>query len=412
MRPVKNKIDGLLNNHIPFLPLSEIFEIRNGYTPSKSETAYWDNGNVPWFRIEDIRRGGRVLDAAAQKCSISGVKSGKLFEEYSLIISTLATIGEHALVTVPFIANQQLTVLTPKADYKERLSPKFMLYFGYKLADWCRRNTVTASFASVDIVGFRKFQFPLPPIEVQHEIVRILDTFTELEAALEAEMEARKLQLTGLLDHFYPVSETHATETHATETLTLGECGEFIRGNGMLKSTLTKVGTPAIHYGEIHTHYLASTRTTRSFVSNEYAAKLRKANPGDVILATTAEDNLGVAKACAWLGNMPAAVSGDAYIYRSNLHPLFAAYFFQSRNFALQKATQITGTKVKRISGAALAKVRIPRIGQGEQAQIGELLQKIDSLAQGNSSGLQAEIAARRKQYEYYRDQLLNFNED
>lgn len=184
----------------------------------------------------------------------------------------------------------------------------------------------------------------------------------------------------------------------------LGECGEFIRGSGLQKSDLTDAGVPAIHYGQIHTHYGIWTDSTKSFTLPERAAKLRRAKPGDLVIATTSEDDQAVAKATAWLGMEEAAVSGDAYIYRHHLDPRFVAYFFASERFQEQKTRHVTGTKVRRVSGDALAKIRIPVPPLDVQREIVRILDQFTQL----EAELEAELEARRVQYEHYRHELLD----
>src|SRR5690606_6833554 len=82
----------------------------------------------------------------------------------------------------------------------------------------------------------------------------------------------------------------------------LGDVGEFIRGNGLQKSDLSDEGMPAIHYGQVHTHYGTWAETTKSFIDPSVAANLRRAKFGDLVIATTSEDDASVAKATAWLG--------------------------------------------------------------------------------------------------------------
>src|SRR5690606_3687185 len=81
-----------------------------------------------------------------------------------------------------------------KSEYDDLVDIKFVFYYCFLLGEWCRNNVTTSSFASVDMRGFKKFKFPIPPLPVQKEIVRILDKFTSLEAELEAELEARTRQ--------------------------------------------------------------------------------------------------------------------------------------------------------------------------------------------------------------------------
>ena len=109
------------------------------------------------------------------------------------------------------------------------------------------------------------------------------------------------------------------------------------------KADFIESGVGCIHYGQIHTHYRTSATKTITFVSPGLANRLRHARTGDLVIATTSEDNEAVGKAVAWLGAEAIAVSGDAYIYRHSLDPKYVAYFFQSEQFSVQKKPYITG---------------------------------------------------------------------
>lgn len=203
------------------------------------------------------------------------------------------------------------------------------------------------------------------------------------------------------------VAETAPT---GVESKALGEVGVFIRGSGLPKSALTETGFPAIHYGQIHTHYGTSADTTKSFTDPGLAAKLRHAQPGDLIVVTTSEDDEAVAKATAWIGEGEVAVSGDAYIFRHTLDPLYAAYFFQTRAFRNQKQRHITGTKVRRVSGDSLSKIQIPVPPIAVQREIVEVLDRLSALAGDLRESLAKESGARRAQYLHYRHSLLDFS--
>lgn len=189
------------------------------------------------------------------------------------------------------------------------------------------------------------------------------------------------------------------------EFKTLGEVGTFIRGNGLQKSDLIDVGFPAIHYGQIHTFYDTWATQTKSFVAPAIAERFRRAKPGDLVVATTSEDDEAVGKAVAWLGDREAAVSGDAYIYRHSLEPKYVSYFFQSEQFRIQKKRSITGTKVRRISGDKLAKIKIPIPPLNVQREIIRILDLFKKL----EGELEAELDARERQYAHYSEQLLTF---
>jgi len=148
--------------------------------------------------MEDIRENGRILGASLQKITTEAVKGGKLFPANSIIVATSATIGEHALITVPHLSNQRFTSLTLKPEFTERLNMKFAFYYCFLLDEWCRNNITTSSFASVDMNKFKRFRFPLPSLEEQQRIVAILEKFdtlvNDLSSGLPAEIAARRQQ--------------------------------------------------------------------------------------------------------------------------------------------------------------------------------------------------------------------------
>lgn len=193
MSKLEELIQKLCPNGVEYKCISELFNTRNGYTPSKAKKEYWENGSIPWFRMEDIREKGRILADSSQHVSEMAIK-GKLFPANSIIVATSATIGEHALITVPSIANQRFTYLMLKEEYKGQVNMMFIYYYCFKLDEYCKECLNQGNFASVDMKKFAKFKFPIPPVEVQNEIVYILDNFTELIFELTDELEARKKQ--------------------------------------------------------------------------------------------------------------------------------------------------------------------------------------------------------------------------
>lgn len=405
MAEVMNYIDRLVAELCPdgveYRPIEELFTTRNGYTPSKSNSSYWENGTVPWFRMEDIRENGGILSESLQSVHESALKKGGMFPADSIIVATSATIGEHALINVDFLCNQRFTVLILKDEFKNLLSPKFLYYYSFVLDRWCLSNTTQSSFASVDMKRFKKFEFPVPPLEIQEAIVEILDKFTNLEAELEAELEARTLQYEYYRDSLF--------EALDCPRVPLGSLGTFVRGNGLQKKDLQESGNPVIHYGQVFTRYGLHEDKTLSYANDEVYDKLRKAEKGNLVIATTSENDEDVCKALAWLGETPAGISGDAYIYRHEMNPKYVSYFFTTHDFQRQKLRHITGTKVRRVSGKNLETIEIPLPSLEEQQRIVDILDRFDTLTTSLSEGLPAELAARRSQYEYYRDQLLSF---
>lgn len=277
------------------------------------------------------------------------------------------------------------------------------------------------------ISKYSMFTIPVPPLEVQEEIVRILDRFDVYAAELQAELQARKEQYEyyrNLLLTFNPAGcageaddeqegcvTTLGGHSYPIQWKTMGEVGTFIRGNGLQKKDFTESGVGCIHYGQIYTYYGTFTTETKSFVSEEFAKKLRKAQTGDLVIATTSENVEDVGKAVVWLGKDEIAISGDAYVYKHNQNPRYIAYLLQTDRFLAFKRMNVSGTKVTRISGDSLAKYPIPIPPLELQEKIVAILDRFETLVNDLSEGLPAEIAAVKEQYEYYRNRLLTFKE-
>ena len=190
----------------------------------------------------------------------------------------------------------------------------------------------------------------------------------------------------------------------------MGEIGNFIRGQNIKKSDFIDSGLGCIHYGQIHTYFGTWAIEPKTFIKANSGINLRQAFKGNLVIATTSENDSGVAKAVAWLGKN-VAVSTDTYIFKHTQNPKYISYFFQTHFFQKQKMPYITGTKVRRISSKGLSKILIPIPSLEVQEEIVSILDKFDVLVSDLSMGLPAEIKARRKQYEYYRDRLLTFEE-
>jgi type I restriction enzyme S subunit len=192
----------------------------------------------------------------------------------------------------------------------------------------------------------------------------------------------------------------------------LGEMGELVRGNGLPKTDFTESGIPAIHYGQIYTYYGLSTSSTKSFVSPETAKKLKKVNWGDVVITNTSENLEDVGKAVVYLGERQAVTGGHATIFKphKNILGKYFAYFTQTDIFSGEKRKYSKGAKVIDVSASDMAKISIPipcPENQEKSLEIqGEIVRILD-----NFTELTAELTARKKQYNHYRDQLLRFED-
>lgn len=249
-------------------------------------------------------------------------------------------------------------------------------------------------------VNLSKIDIPVPPLEVQREIVRILNKFTTLEA--------RRAQYEYYRNHLLSY-ESLACRGPVTWK-SLGDVTELKRGSGMPKALFTDSGVPAIHYGHIYTKYGIHTMHPAAYVAASEANKLVKVHPGDLVIANTSENLDDVGRAVVWLGDEDAVTGGHATVVRpSALDPVFLAHYLRTDDFGLKKRKIAQGTKVIEMSAVNLAKILIPVPSREEQRRIADLLDRFDTLVNDISSGLPAEIEARRAQYEHYRDRLLSF---
>jgi type I restriction enzyme S subunit len=289
----------------------------------------------------------------------------------------------------------------------EDVVPKFAYhYFAARFKKYILAKAVNATVTSIRKPMITTFPIPVPPLDVQRELVRILDVFTDLEANLAAELQA-ELQCRRRQHRHY--RNTLFTFPQSVERSPLGDLGEFTRGRRFTKADVVDEGLPSIHYGEIYTRYGVSAERTFSHVRPELASGLRFAKTGDVVLAGVGETVEDVAKAVAWLGEDDVAIHDDCFAYRHSLNPKFVAHYMQTDTFHAQKAKHVARAKVKRISAAGLAKITIPVPSPEEQERIVSTLDAFDALTSNLSAVLPVEISARRKQYEHYRDQMLTF---
>ncbi len=191
----------------------------------------------------------------------------------------------------------------------------------------------------------------------------------------------------------------------------MGEIGTFIRGRRFTKADYADDGIPCIHYGEIYTRYGVSADAVVSYIDADISTKLRYAKTGDVVLTDVGETVEDVGKAVAWIGDEDVAIHDHCYAFRHSMNPKFVSYCMQTTSFVAEKAKYVARTKVNTLLIDGFSKIRIPVPPLDEQARIVAILDRFDALVNDLSSGLPAEIKARRQQYEHYRDRLLTFKE-
>lgn len=190
----------------------------------------------------------------------------------------------------------------------------------------------------------------------------------------------------------------------------LSDIATITRGGNLQKKDFIESGVPCIHYGQIYTKYGLFTDKTYTFVSETTASKQKKAVSGDIVMAVTSENIEDVCKCVAWLGDEDVAVSGHTAIIHHNQDAKYLAYYFHSSMFSAQKKKLAHGTKVIEVTPDKLNGVRVPVPPLRLQREIVSLLEKFDQ--DGLISELQKELELRKIQYEYYRDYLVQCEQE
>jgi type I restriction enzyme S subunit len=180
--------------------IDDLFDIGNGYTPSKANPAFWNNGTIPWFRMEDIRTNGRILRDSIQHVTPAAVKSSGLFPAFSIILSTTATIGEHALLIADSLANQRFSFLIRKLNRCSDIDIWYFFYHCFILGDWCRANINDGGLMAVNINDLKNYTFEVPStLKEQQAIASVLSSMDNEIAALEAKRKKYKAVKQGMM---------------------------------------------------------------------------------------------------------------------------------------------------------------------------------------------------------------------
>ena len=169
--------------------LGEVCVIVNGSTPLRSKKEFWNNGDIEWFTIEDIREQGRKITRTKQKVTEVALKetSLRILPSNSVLLCCTASIGEHAITEIPLATNQQFNGLVVKN--KLALEPLFLFHFCATLKDVLSNLSGKTTIDFIPISRLREIAIPLPPIVEQQRIVAILDQAFEGIAKARANAE-------------------------------------------------------------------------------------------------------------------------------------------------------------------------------------------------------------------------------
>ena len=408
MSKLQELIRELCPDGVEYKMLGEVSEFRAGWGFPESEQGKTD-GKYPFYKVSDMNSSDVFMDVANNYISeeISIKLRCKPAPKGTIIFPKIgATMGTNKkrILTKDSCYDNNVMGLIAKSSV---INGMFLYYYfsRFKLMDFAKG---TGAVPSLDTNKLKRLLIPIPPLEVQNEIVRILDHFTNLAAELQAELQARKEQYEYYRNKLLVFDKTEKGAQSVT-WMKMSEIGTFIRGKRFVRTDIVSDGVPCIHYGDMYTYYGLYATQSKGRLRNELASKMRYAQKNDVVIVAAGENKEDIGIGLAWIGDEPAAVHDACFIFRSDLYPQYVSHYLRSDYYHKQIVKYVSEGKICSISAKGLGNAIIPVPPYEEQVRIATLLNKFDVLVSDLTEGLPAEIAAVQEQYEYYRNKLLSF---
>lgn len=265
----------------------------------------------------------------------------------------------------------------------EKISIKFVYYYLRLNQNYFQKIANKMQMPQISLPDTEKYKIPIPPLQIQEEIVNILDKFTSLTSELEVELEARRIQ------YAYYRDKLLCFEGKEVEWKTLSELGKIQRGAAITKKETMMGKYPVV----------ANAPVPISFHN-------KSNRKGECVVVARSGANAGLIT--YWNDEF---FLTDAFSIHPNnelLRTKFIYYFF--KNLQKEIHSMKKGAGVPHVRASDFESYLIPVPSLEEQDRIVTILDKFDALINDVSIGLPAEIKARKQQYEYYRDKLLTFN--
>jgi restriction endonuclease S subunit len=168
--------------NIDFAMLGDVCDIFNGSTPLRKNKNYWEGGTIPWFTVDDIREQGRKIGHTKQKITKEALRetSVKLLPKKSVLLCCTASVGEYAFAEIELTTNQQFNGLVVKKEYENKLIPEFLFWLSGTFKDELNRIGGKTSFNFVSVGTLNKVNIPLPPFDVQKQLVAEVEDEEEI----------------------------------------------------------------------------------------------------------------------------------------------------------------------------------------------------------------------------------------
>lgn len=404
MSNLEELIEKLCPDGVEYKTIRDICKkIASGGTPTASKSEYY-NGYIPWLRTQEVDWKD-ILDTEIKITELGYNNSSTKWIPKNCVIVAMygATAAKVAINKIPLTTNQACCNL----EIDERIAEYKYVYYWLCKEYINLKSLGQGSQHNINANIIKNYKLPVPPLEVQREIVRILDNFTFLTTELAAELAARQKQYEYYKEYLF---ENHIFDV---EWKRLDELFPFIRNGfvGTIKSFFTNE-TDGIRYLEgtnIHDGVISDNEVL--YVTKEFHKKhIKNQLKADDILMVQS----GHIGECAVVGKKYEGSNCHALIIMSNggkcLSKYYVYYFHTIKGFK-SLTPAITGGTIKHVLAGKIGKIKVPVPSLEQQQRIVDILDRFDTLCNDITSGLPAEIEMRQKQYEYYRDKLLTFKE-
>ena len=362
------------------------------------------DGNIPWCRIED--KEGQYFNKSLSGLGVSEdvIKKMnlKVFPTGTVICSCSASLGTYAINTQPLITNQTFIGLV----CGKRLFNKYLLYYMETQTKYLKSQASTGTIPYISRKKFEEMLIPVPPLEVQREIVRVLDSFTLLTAELTAELTARKKQYEFYRDKLLSHDGNYLVKS-------LAELGEWSGGKtpSMSEKSFWEQGTiPWISSKDMKSSTLIETKDHITEKAVKEASMT--VYPANSIAIVTRS---GILKHTFPVAYVPfeTTINQDIkmLVVNEGILPRYAFHVIQGKGNDILIKTKKQGGTVDSLDFQKVLAYKVPVPSKDIQSRVVELLDNFESICTDLNIGLPAEIEARQKQYEYYRELLLTFAE-
>ena len=348
----------------------------------------------------------KLLEEAEYPVINGGISPSGYWNDYNVKENTItisqggASAGYVQYISTKFWAGAHCYYLELK---DKNINYRYIYHFIKMKQDKLTSSQVGAGIPSVEKKILENLVIPVPPLEVQDEIVRILDNFTALTAELTAELTARKKQYSWYRDYLLKF-ENKVKIVKLKDIAT-----EMYRGNGIKREEIRKIGIPCIRYGEIYTDYGISFEKTKSYTDENLIINKKYIEYGDILFAITGESVEEIGKSTAYIGKEKCLVGGDILVMKHKQDPVYLSYVLSTENAQKLKSKGKIKSKVVHTNATDIGEIEIPLPPLEVQKRIVEVLDNFEKICNDLNIGLPAEIEARQKQYEFYRNFLLTF---